>query len=103
IGVILAWGPRLIDSVRAAEIVAAAGDVPVMGVIAGGTSRELMDLAGGIGLKGLQFHRDADPVVAADLRAAGLEVWRVALIRDHAHVSRQIAAARIGADRVLVE
>ena len=65
---------------RAAEIVAAARGVPVLGVFGGQPVEEILDIAGAAGLAGAQLHGDYRREDAARLRAAGLEVWRVVRI-----------------------
>ncbi len=103
LGVVFAWGPRVVTAARAAEIVAAAGDVPVLAVVAGGSADELLDLAIRTGVRGFPLHGVSDPLVAAELQARGREVWRVATLASLAEVHRAVTAARLGADAVLVE
>lgn len=103
LGVVFAWGPRVVTAEQASAIVAAAAGVPVLAVVAGGGAAELVELARRTGVRGFQLHGDADPLVAAELRAAGYEVWRVATLEQLDAVHRAVAAARIGADAVLVE
>jgi phosphoribosylanthranilate isomerase len=103
LGVVFAWGPRVVSESQAAAVVDAAGGVPVLAVVAGGGAPELRALARRTGVRGFQLHGDADPLVAAELQAAGLEVWRVAVLESVDGVNRAVAAARMGADAVLVE
>lgn len=103
LGVVFAWGPRVVTVDRAATIVAAAGGVPVLAVVAGGSTAELHDLAIRTGVRGFQLHGDADPLVAAELQAHGYVVWRVATLESTEQAGRAVAAARLGAHAVLVE
>ena len=103
LGVVFAWGPRVVTPDRAAAIVAAAGATPVLAVVAGGSGAELIDLAHRTGVRGFQMHGDADPLVAAEVQAAGYEVWRVATLEHLDALHRELAAARLGADAVLIE
>jgi phosphoribosylanthranilate isomerase len=103
LGVVLAWGPRLIDEGLAAEIVSAAGTTPTIGVVRGTSEDDLGELAARVGLRGIQLHGKSDPQVARTLQAVGLEVWRVAAIDDSPNMGAQIAAYADGADLVLIE
>lgn len=103
LGVVFAWGPRVVAIGQAAEIVAAASGVPVLAVVAGGSGRDLLELARRTGVRGFQLHGDSDPLVAAELQTAGYEVWRVATLESPEGVHRAVAAARMAADAVLVE
>lgn len=103
LGVIFAGGPRLVDVARAREIVAAAGGVPVLGVFGTQEVNAVLDLAAAAGLSGAQLHGDYDTDAAATLRAAGLEVWRVAAIDSTAGIRDLLAAQSVSADALLVE
>jgi phosphoribosylanthranilate isomerase len=103
LGVVFAWGPRVVSLGQASEVVAAAAGVPVLAVVAGGSTPELLELARRTGVRGFQLHGDPDPLVAAELQAAGYEIWRVATLESPETVPRAVAAARLGADAVLVE
>lgn len=103
LGVVFAWGPRLVTDVQARAIVDAADGVPVLAVVAGGTAADHLALAGRTGVRGFQLHGESDPLVAEALRDAGFEVWRVATLASPAAVADAVAAARRGADAVLIE
>ena len=104
LGVVFAWGPRVVDSARAREIVSAAGAVPVLGVVAGqGETTDLLALARSVGLRGLQLHGASSDGTARALSMAGLEVWRVATLAGTATLTDVIARSRAGADAVLLE
>jgi phosphoribosylanthranilate isomerase len=103
LGVVFAWGPRVVTVAQASAIVAASRGVPVLAVVAGGSAADCRDLAARTGVRGFQLHGDVDPLMAAELQAAGFEVWRVATLESVETVSRAVATARLGADAVLVE
>lgn len=103
LGVIFAGGPRLVDLQRAREIVAAASGVPVLGVFGAQSVAEIRDLTGAAGLAGAQLHGTSDVTTATQLRAGGLEVWRVAMIEDSSSLAEVLAERADGADALLVE
>ncbi len=103
IGVVLAWGRRVVSPELAREIAMAAGGVPVIGVLGPGGIDAWLDLAGRAGLAGVQLHGGSTPAQAEALRAAGLEVWRVATIGPDQTPEAATAAAMASADAVLVE
>ncbi len=105
IGVILAWGPRLIDQDRVREISAAVSGtgVPVIGVVGEVDGDELLRIADRTGLSGFQFHRGGDDTSVEKVRSAGLLAWRVAHLLDVASAVERIAAVSGGADVVLIE
>jgi len=102
LGVVFASGPRVVPPARAAEIVAAAGGVPVLGVFGSQPVDEILDIAAAAGLAGAQLHGDYPGQDAARLRAAGLEVWRVVRIAAPPDLDR-LEGATADADAVLVE
>lgn len=103
LGVVFAWGPRVVSPGIAREIVVAAGGVPVLGVVSGGDAASYAALAAEIGLAGLQLHGESDPGVARVLRASGLEVWRIATLGTAERMSGAVAHAAVEADLVLLE
>lgn len=103
IGVVFAGGPRRVTVSKAVEIVAAAGMVPVVGVFGTSPVASILQTRAAVGLRGVQLHGTFSGEDVATLRAAGLEVWRVAAIAPGAEIERVVAAATIGADVVLVE
>lgn len=103
LGVVFAWGPRVITAGRARDIVAAADGVPVIGVVGAGSVAEWLRLAEEARLSGLQLHGGSTAAEAAALRSAGLEVWRVASVGANRAPEDVVAAARQEADVVLVE
>lgn len=102
LGVVFAGGPRVVTSVRAAEIVSAAGGVPVFGVFGRQTEADILSLAGRAGLTGAQLHGPHTAATAARLRATGLQVWRVVRIATADDLER-VADHAVQADAVLVE
>lgn len=103
LGVIFAGGPRLIPMERAREIVAAAGGVPVLGVFGSQPFRTMLEVVRAAGLAGVQLHGDQPPGVARDLRAEGLEVWRVVPIAPGMDFTATFATASHDVDAVLLE
>jgi phosphoribosylanthranilate isomerase len=104
LGVVFAWGPRVVTVDRARAIVAAAGNVPVIGVVSGASSTaHLLGLAEAAGLRGLQLHGASSPTTARALAAAGLEVWRVATLASGATLDEVVMQGSVAADVVLLE
>jgi phosphoribosylanthranilate isomerase len=102
LGVVFASGPRVIPPSRAAEIVARANGVPVLGVFGRQPVEEILDIAAAAGLSGAQLHGEYRREDAARLRAAGLLVWRVVRIAAPSDLDRLVPATT-DADAVLVE
>jgi len=103
LGVVFAWGPRVVDLGQAAEIVAAAGPVPVLAVVASTDADRLRELARATGVRGFQLHGGSDPSLAAALSRDGFEVWRVATLDGSSPPGPAITALAEGADALLVE
>lgn len=103
LGVILAWGPRLVSVAQAREIVDAAAGVPVLGVVANAPARDLIELARAAGLSGLQLHEGGDADLAVRLRDQGLEVWRGAGVTEREDLEAFLGERARSADAVLVE
>lgn len=104
LGVVFAWGPRVVTVERARAIVDAAGHVPVLGVVSGeSTLSHLLSLADAAGLRGVQLHGPSSVATARALAAAGLEVWRVATIGSRATLEEVVLQGSQGADVVLFE
>ncbi|HET8625564.1 MAG TPA: phosphoribosylanthranilate isomerase [Gemmatimonadales bacterium] len=77
LGVVFAGGPRVVSVERAASIVTAAGDRPVLGVFGAQHVATIPDLCRRARLAGAQLHGNFVASDAAALRRAGLTVWRV--------------------------
>ena len=104
IGVVFAWGPRVVTVDRARAIVDAADGVPVIGVVSASSSAShLLTLAEGAGLRGLQLHGASSATTARVLAAAGLEVWRVATIGRRGTIEEVVRQGSQAADVVLLE
>ncbi len=104
IGVVFAWGPRVVTVDAARAIVGAAGEVPVIGVVSADASiSHLLSLADAAGLRGLQLHGASSVTTARALAAAGLEVWRVATIGTGATLDAVLLQGSQAADVVLLE
>lgn len=102
LGVVLAGGPRLVGTGQAAEIRAAAGSVPVLGVYGDQPVERILAATRAAGLAGTQLHGSYTRQDAARLRAAGLLVWRVVRIAGPGDLDR-LAEAGTDSDAVLVE
>jgi phosphoribosylanthranilate isomerase len=102
LGVVFAGGPRVVTPAQAADIVSAAGGVPVFGVFGRQTEADILSTAGRAGLAGAQLHGPHTSATAARLRAAGLRVWRVVRIATAGDVEL-VADHEVEADAVLVE
>ena len=102
LGVVLAGGPRVVSLDAAAEIVAAARGVPVLGVFGDQTEADILSTVCHARLAGAQLHGAHSRETAARLRAAGLVVWRVVRIATPADLDRLLDGAA-DADAVLVE
>jgi phosphoribosylanthranilate isomerase len=103
IGVIFAGGPREVTTTEAAEIVAAAGDVPVIGVFGPGPVGTMLERVAQAGLAGVQLHGAHGETVAGELRATGLEVWRVVPIGTGMDLRMVLSDAAQNVDAVLFE
>jgi phosphoribosylanthranilate isomerase len=103
LGVIFAGGPREVSIAGAAAIVAAGDGVPVIGVFGTQDADTILAIARAAGLRGAQLHGTGSAERALALRAAGLEVWGVALLDDPVTVTERVVAAGVGSDIVLVE
>jgi phosphoribosylanthranilate isomerase len=102
LGVVFAGGPRVVSSARAAEIVAAARGVPVIGVFGSQSVEEVIQAAAAAALSGAQLHGDYGSEDAARLRSSGLLVWRVVRIAARTDLDR-LEEAAAHANAVLVE
>ena len=102
LGVVYAGGPRRIDDAAARAVVAAAEDVPVLGVFGTQSVAEILRIAARVGLSGAQLHGRYREVAAAELRRAGLLVWRVARVGSIEELD-DVAALACEADALLVE
>ncbi|MGH7523267.1 MAG: phosphoribosylanthranilate isomerase [Gemmatimonadales bacterium] len=103
LGVIFAGGPRIIAASVAAEIVRAAGDVPVLGVFGSQSLETILAMLDHAGLSGAQLHGSSDDATAAAIRARGFEVWRVIALDDGVELGPALAAHSSSADALLVE
>jgi phosphoribosylanthranilate isomerase len=92
----------VVTPAQGADIVSAAGGVPVIGVFGRQTEADILSSAGRAGLAGAQLHGPHTTDTAARLRAAGLRVWRVVRIATAADLER-LAEHAVEADAVLVE
>lgn len=77
LGVVFASGPRVVAAGRAREIAWAAGRCPVLGVFGSQPADQIVALCRDAGLAGAQLHGDYTARQAAEIRGAGLVVWRV--------------------------
>jgi phosphoribosylanthranilate isomerase len=80
LGVVFAGGPRMVRPDRAADIVAAASGTPVLGVFSHEPLDDIIRISQIAGLWGVQLHGAYPSETAAQLKARGLGVWRVARV-----------------------
>lgn len=102
LGVVFAGGPRLVNSPRAAEIVQAAGQVPVVGVFGSQGGDEILRVRDDAGLSGAQLHGGISPGLVERLRREGMQVLVVARLAGPADLDG-LAALRVFGVPVLVE
>jgi phosphoribosylanthranilate isomerase len=102
LGVVFAGGPRRVSFAKAADVVAAARGVPVLGVFGDQSVEQILSLARDVGLSGAQLHGPYSRDDAARLKSAGLIVWRVVRIASPADLDR-LGEAALDAETVLVE
>ncbi len=88
LGVVFASGPRIVTPDRAAAIVAAAGGRAVLGVFGAQSVPVIRDICDAARLAGAQLHGAYTPADAAELRRAGLLVWRVVRLATDADLAR---------------
>ena len=102
LGVVFAESARTVTGERARAIVAAASGIPVIGVFSEQSPGEILHICGWVGLRGAQLHGPYSRSDAAQLRHAGLEVWRVVRIAVPMDLER-LEDATADSDVVLVE
>jgi phosphoribosylanthranilate isomerase len=102
LGVVFAGGPRRVTEAIAADISAAAGEVPVFGVYGEQSVDEILRLSRAARLAGAQLHGPYRRQDAVRLRSEGLLVWRVVRIAAPDDLDALSESVR-DADAVLVE
>jgi phosphoribosylanthranilate isomerase len=102
LGVVFAESPRTVTPEQAQAVVSAASGIPVMGVFSEQSPGEILHICGRAGLTGAQLHGAYSRSDAAQLRLAGLEVWRVVRIAVPMDLER-LEEATAESDVVLVE
>jgi phosphoribosylanthranilate isomerase len=102
LGVVFAKSPRTVTSEQAREVVSAASGTPVVGVFSEQSPGEILHICEGVGLRGAQLHGPYCRTDAAQLRRAGLEVWRVVRIAVPTDLEL-LEEATADSDVVLVE
>ena len=103
IGVVFAGGSRTVSPALARKIVAAAEQVPVIGVYQLQDVATILQISGAVGLRGAQLHGDYPREAARQLQEGGLEVWRVASIVPDLPAGEQVENCLGNADVLLVE
>ena len=103
LGVVFAGGPRTVSVDLARAIVHAAGTVPVVGVYQSQDVRTILQISEVTGLQGAQLHGEYSSEAAGELRAHGLEVWRVAPIAPDQLVAGQVTRWLGNVDVLLIE
>ena len=102
LGVVFAAGPRTVTPTQAHELVQAAAGLPVFGVFAEQSLGDILQICRQVGLSGAQLHGPYSCSDARQLRAEGLEVWRVVRIAAPADLDLLVPAMS-DSDAVLVE
>ncbi|HYF39423.1 MAG TPA: phosphoribosylanthranilate isomerase [Gemmatimonadales bacterium] len=102
LGVVFAGGPRAVTPEQAAEVVAASGGVPVLGVFAEQRVETILQICDQAELSGAQLHGHYNSADAERLQTAGLLVWRVVRIATPEDLAA-LLPARFASDAVLVE
>jgi phosphoribosylanthranilate isomerase len=102
LGVVFAESPRTVTSQQARAVVSAASGVPVMGVFSEQGPDQILHIRDRAGLSGAQLHGPYSRATAAELRANGLEVWRVVRIAVPLDLE-SLEDATADSDVVLVE
>lgn len=102
LGVVFASGPRRVSQQQAREVVAAAAEVPVLGVFVDQSPDEILRIAEFCELAGAQLHGPYTAAEAGRLRAGGLKVWRVVRLAGRPDL-RGVEGAEEEADAVLIE
>ena len=102
LGVVFAAGPRTVTPTQARELVQAAAGLPVFGVFADQPVADILQICRQAGLSGAQLHGPYSRLEARQLRAEGLEVWRVVRIAAPADLDLLVPAMS-DSDAVLVE
>lgn len=103
VGVVFAWGPRVVSHAQAHEIVIASGPVPVMAVVDSPSAAELRELIEATGISGVQVNGRLDQAAGDVLEVSGLLRWNVAAIAAGTGLAATLKDARDRADAVLVE
>jgi phosphoribosylanthranilate isomerase len=103
LGVIFAGGPRLLTTAQARAVVDAASGVPVLGVFGPQPLRTILQTVSASGVRGVQLHGEHPGHIAGELRATGLEVWRVVPLVAGMDLAAVLGGAAEDADTLLVE
>lgn len=103
LGVVFAWGPRVVNPAQAREIVVAAARVPVIAVVDSPSAAELRQLVEATQVAGVQVHGRLDPAAGELVTRLGLSRWNVAPVGPGMDLAPALKAAREGADAVLIE
>ena len=93
----------MVDVAAAASIVAAAGQVPVLGVFGLEPSRTILEVTRKVGLRGAQLHADFPATTALELMDEGLLVWQVARFTDPDSLDGELERIAGAGHRTLVE
>ena len=102
LGVVFAAGPRTVTPTQAGKLVEAAAGLPMFGVFAEQSVPDILQICHQTGLRGAQLHGPYSGSDARQLRARGLEVWRVVRIAAPADLDLLVPAIS-ESDAVLVE
>jgi len=102
LGVVYAGGPRKVSDKETREIVAVAGDRPVIAVWGTPDRDAILRSRDAAGFRGVQLHGGSDTTLARTLRDDGLLVWRVARLGSTADLG-MLTELVDGADALLIE
>jgi phosphoribosylanthranilate isomerase len=102
LGVVFAESARAVTGAQARAVVSAAAGIPVLGVFASHSVDEILHMRDLAGLSGAQLHGVYSGRAAAQLRSAGLVVWRVVRIATPSDLA-SVSSVVSDSDAVLVE
>lgn len=105
VGLVLAESPRRLepDAAGALARTADAAGVEAVGVLVDREAAEAAALARRVGFAVVQLHGDEPPAACAELREAGLEVWKAIRPRSPGELEEAAARYRPVVDALLVE
>lgn len=104
VGLVFAGSPRRVDTAGAGRIAAAVeGAARRVGVFVDAPVEQIRAVAAEVPLEVVQLHGTESPRACAELRAAGLEVWKAVRPRDAEELGFEVERFEPVVDAVLVE